>query len=142
MQTPTTKLVDTDAGPAPATPPRSRAWYKHLSIQILFAMILGVIVGHTWPQHADSWKPLGDLFIKIVRMLVAPIVFCTVVHGIASVGEAQKVGRVAIKALIYFEIVTTMALVIGLVRANACAPGAGMPIDPSTLTDSGATARA
>jgi aerobic C4-dicarboxylate transport protein len=142
MQTPTTKLVDTDAGPAPATPPRSRAWYKHLSIQILFAMILGVIVGHTWPQHADSWKPLGDLFIKIVRMLVAPIIFCTVVHGIASVGEAKKVGRVALKSLIYFEIVTTIALVLALVLVNFWAPGAGMHVDIKTLADIGVKAPA
>ena len=95
-------------------PPRLRApaaaWYKHLSVQILLAMILGVLVGYLWPQRADSLKPLGDLFIKLVRMLVAPIIFCTVVHGIASVGEAKKVGRIAIKSLIYFEVVTTIAL--------------------------------
>jgi aerobic C4-dicarboxylate transport protein len=108
----------------------------------LFAMILGVIVGHTWPQYADSWKPLGDLFIKIVRMLVAPIIFCTVVHGIASVGEAKKVGRVAIKSLIYFEIVTTIALVLALVVVNIWAPGAGMRVDIKTLADIGVKAPA
>ncbi|HTC63002.1 MAG TPA: cation:dicarboxylase symporter family transporter [Candidatus Saccharimonadales bacterium] len=140
MQTPETKLDETDASPASATRPRARAWYKHLSIQILFAMILGVTVGHAWPQHADSWKPLGDLFIKIVRMLVAPIIFCTVVHGIASVGEAKKVGRVAIKSLIYFEIVTTIALVLALVLVNFWAPGAGMHVDIKTLADIGVKA--
>ena len=81
-----------------------RPLYKDLSVQILVAMILGVIVGYLWPKSADTWRPLGDLFIRLVRMIVAPIIFCTVVHGIASVGEAKKVGRVAIKALIYFEI--------------------------------------
>jgi aerobic C4-dicarboxylate transport protein len=142
MQTPETKLDETDASPASATRPRARAWYAHLSIQILFAMILGVIVGHTWPQYADSWKPLGDLFIKIVRMLVAPIIFCTVVHGIASVGEAKKVGRVALKSLIYFEIVTTIALVLALILVNFWAPGAGMHVDIKTLADIGVKAPA
>ncbi len=135
-------MDETDGSLPSATRPRARAWYRHLSIQILLAMILGVIVGHTWPQHADSWKPLGDLFIKIVRMLVAPIIFCTVVHGIASVGEAKKVGRVALKSLIYFEIVTTIALVLALVLVNFWAPGAGMHVDIKTLADIGVKAPA
>jgi len=105
-------------------------------------MVLGVLTGYIWPQSADSLKPLGDLFIKLVRMLVAPIIFCTVVHGIASVGEAKKVGRIAIKALLYFEIVTTLALVIGLVLVNVWAPGTGMHIDRSTLSDAGLKAPA
>jgi len=124
---------------APA-PRRARRWYADLSVQILVAMVLGVLTGYLWPQSADSLKPLGDLFIKLVRMLVAPIIFCTVVHGIASVGEAKKVGRVAIKALLYFEIVTTLALVIGLVLVNLWAPGTGMHIDPATLADDGVKA--
>ncbi len=110
-----------------------RPLYKDLSVQILVAMLLGVLVGYLWPGSADSMKPLGDLFINLVRMLVAPIIFCTVVHGIASVGEAKRVGRVAIKALIYFEIVTTIALVVGLVLVNAWAPGAGMNVDRAAL---------
>ena len=142
MQLPETKLDESRANPASVTRPRARAWYKHLSIQILFAMILGVIVGHTWPQYADSWKPLGDLFIKIVRMLVAPIIFCMVVHGIASVGEAKKVGRVALKSLIYFEIVTTIALILALLLVNFWAPGAGMHVDIKTLADIGVKAPA
>ncbi len=77
---------------------RARPLYKDLSVQILVAMLLGVLVGYLWPESADQVKPLGDFFIKLVRMLVAPIIFCTVVHGIASVGEARRVGRVAIKA--------------------------------------------
>jgi aerobic C4-dicarboxylate transport protein len=113
----------------------ARPLYKDLSIQILAAMVLGCLVGYLWPQSADSLRPLGDLFIRLVRMIVAPIIFCTVVHGIASVGEAKRVGRVAIKTLIYFEIVTTIALVLGLLVVNAWAPGAGMNIDPTTLED-------
>ena len=114
---------------------RRRPIYRDLSVQILAAMALGVLAGYLWPETAVSMKPLGDLFIKLVRMLVAPIVFCTVVHGIASVREAKRVGRVAIKALIYFEIVTTLALVIALVLVNLWAPGAGMHVDPATLSD-------
>jgi len=112
---------------------RGRPLYKDLSVQTLVAMLLGVLVGYLWPQSADSLRPLGDLFIRLVRMIVAPIIFCTVVHGIASVGEARRVGRVAVKTLIYFEIVTTLALVLGLVLVNVWAPGAGMNVDASTL---------
>jgi aerobic C4-dicarboxylate transport protein len=114
---------------------RRRPLYKDLSLQILVAMLLGSLVCYFWPQSADSFRPLGDLFIRLVRMIVAPIIFCTVVHGIASVGEARRVGRVAIEALIYFEIVTTIALVLGLLVVNLWAPGAGMNVDPATLAD-------
>jgi aerobic C4-dicarboxylate transport protein len=125
-----------------AANPRVRAWYKHLSVQILLAMLLGIIVGHLWPERAATLKPLGDLFIRLVRMLVAPIIFCTVVHGIASVGEARKVGRVAIKSLIYFELVTTLAMILGLLLVNVWAPGANMHVDAKTLVDSGVKAPA
>jgi len=118
---------------------RARPLYKDLSLQILVAMVLGSLVGYVWPQSADSLRPLGDLFIRLVRMIVAPIIFCTVVHGIASVGEAKRVGRVAIKTLIYFEIVTTIALVLGLLIVNVWAPGAGMNVDPATLEDRAVT---
>jgi aerobic C4-dicarboxylate transport protein len=111
-----------------------RPLYRDLSVQILVAMVLGVVVGYIWPKSADTWRPLGDLFIRLVRMIVAPIIFCTVVHGIASVGEAKKVGRVAIKALIYFEIVTTFSLILGLLVVNYWQPGVGMNIDPTTLS--------
>src|SRR5687767_3313708 len=117
---------------------RRRPLYKDLSLQILVAMLLGCVVGYLWPQSAESLRPLGDLFIRLVRMVVAPIIFCTVVHGIASVGEARRVGRVAVKALIYFEIVTTIALVLGLVVVNLWAPGVGMNVDLSTLADGSA----
>src|ERR1700730_315281 len=141
MQTPAAKLDGTEASQV-STTPRARSWYKHLSVQILFAMMLGVFVGRVWPERADALKPLGDLFIKLVRMLVAPIIFCTVVHGIASVGEAKKVGRVAIKSLVYFEVVTTIALILGLLLVNLWAPGAGMHVDLKTLADSGLKAPA
>src|SRR5580700_8940647 len=134
MPTPAAKPEMTEVARVSASP-RARSWYKHLSFQILLAMVLGAIVGHAWPERADSFKPLGDLFIKLVRMLVAPIIFCTVVHGIASVGEAKKVGRIAVKALIYFEVVTTIALLLALLLVNVWAPGAGMHVDLKALAD-------
>jgi aerobic C4-dicarboxylate transport protein len=103
-------------------------------------MLLGVLAGYLWPGSADAMKPLGDFFINLVRMLVAPIIFCTVVHGIASVGEAKRVGRVAIKALIYFEVVTTIAMVLALVLVNAWAPGAGMNVDRAALAGDASSA--
>ncbi len=141
MQTPAANLEVPGASQAHAARP-PRPWYKHLSIQILLGMILGIIVGHVWPQRADSFKPLGDLFIRLVRMLVAPIIFCTVVHGIASVGEAKKVGRIAIKSLIYFEVVTTIALILALLLVNVWQPGANMHVDLKTIADSGVKAPA
>jgi aerobic C4-dicarboxylate transport protein len=130
---PTPEKRDANRASQGAAVRRARPWYKNLAIQILLAMLLGVVVGYVRPQNAGSLKPLGDLFIKLVRMLVAPIIFCTVVHGIASVGEAKKVGRVAIKALVYFEVVTTIGLVLAMVLVNLWAPGAGMHVDLRTL---------
>ena len=138
---PMAKSEIADASGTAATP-RRRAWYRHLSVQIFLAVVLGVAVGYLRPQSADALKPLGDLFIKLVRMLVAPIIFCTVVHGIASVGEARKVGRVAVKSLIYFEVVTTLALILGLLLVNLWAPGAGMHVDVKSLAESGVKAPA
>jgi aerobic C4-dicarboxylate transport protein len=128
--------VTTTLGVSETNGRRARPLYKDLSVQTLVAMLLGILVGYLWPQSANALRPLGDLFIRLVRMIVAPIIFCTVVHGIASVGEARRVGRVAIKTLIYFEIVTSLALVLGLALVNLWAPGAGMHVDPTTLSSS------
>jgi len=116
--------------------PTPRRLYADLSVQVLVAMLLGVLAGYLWPQAADAMKTLGDLFIKIVRMLVAPIIFCTVVHGIASAGQAKQVGRIAVKALVYFEIITTLAMVIALIFVNIWQPGTGMNVNANTLADS------
>src|SRR5262245_66414523 len=99
---------------APIARKTSKPIYKDLSLQILVAMLLGVAAGWAWPEGADAMKPLGDLFIRLVRMVVAPIIFCTVVHGIASAGEVKSVGRIAIKAIVYFLALTTLALVLAL----------------------------
>lgn len=110
----------------------SRSWYKVLYVQVLFAILLGLIVGWGWPSLATSdWmRALGDGFIKLIKMVIAPIVFCTVVSGIAHIQDAKKVGRVGIKALVYFEIVSTLALVIGLVMGNLFQIGRGLAARP------------
>jgi len=110
-----------------------------LYVQVLVAIALGVAIGHFWPDLGTSLKPLGDGFIKLVKMVIAPIIFCTVVAGIASMDDLKKVGRVGVKALFYFEVVTTLALVIGLVAVNVIKPGAGINANPATL-DAGAVA--
>lgn len=112
-----------------AAPNRS----KQLYIQVLIAIAIGVLLGHYVPDIATQMKPLGDGFIKLIKMIIAPIVFCTVVTGIAHMSDMRQAGRVGIKALIYFEIATTLALVIGLVVVNLVGPGHGMHIDPKTL---------
>src|SRR6478735_1835450 len=116
-----------------APQPHSRPWYTHLYAQVLCAILLGVLLGYFYPSLGEQMKPLGDAFIKLIKMLIAPIIFCTVVHGIASMEDMKKVGRVGLKALIYFEVMTTVALVIGLVIVNLWQPGAGMNIDPASL---------
>jgi aerobic C4-dicarboxylate transport protein len=114
-----------------------KPWYQHLYAQVLIAIVLGVLLGHFWPDVGASMKPLGDTFIKLIKMLIAPIIFCTVVHGIASMEDMKKVGRVGIKALVYFEVVTTLALIVGLVVVNVWQPGVGMNVDPAALDTKG-----
>jgi aerobic C4-dicarboxylate transport protein len=118
------------AGPAPVA---RTPLYKSLFVQVLVALLLGIILGVVTPDFAVGLKILSDAFLKLITMIVAPIVFCVVVHGIAGAGDLKKVGRVGVKALIYFEGMTTVALVIGLILAFAFAPGHGMNIDPATL---------
>lgn len=110
-----------------------RPFYRHLYFQVLVAIALGVALGALAPERAEAMKPLGDAFIKLIKMVIAPIIFVTVVHGIASMRDVKKVGRVGVKALIYFEVMTTIALVIGLVIAHLVQPGAGMNVDPTTI---------
>ena len=112
---------------------RKRPFYRDLSFQVLAGMALGIAVGHFFPAIGGTLRPLGDAFIRLIQMVVGPVIFCSVVAGIASVGDMKKVGRVAITALIYFEVVTSFALVIGLVTINLFRPGAGMNVDVATL---------
>src|SRR5438876_10281715 len=110
-----------------------RPFFKSLYFQVLTAIVLGVLLGHFYPQLGEQMKPLGDAFIKLIKMIIAPIIFCTVVHGIASMQDMRKVGRVGLKALIYFEVVTSLALIVGLIVANTLQPGVGMNVDPTTI---------
>src|ERR1700754_1708518 len=116
---------------APAA--ESKPLYTSLFVQVLAALVLGIALGMVAPDFAVGLKILSDAFLKLISMIVAPIVFCVVVHGIAGAGDLKKVGRVGVKALVYFEAMTTVALVVGLILAYVFGPGHGMNIDPSTL---------
>jgi len=107
--------------------------YKVLYVQVLFAIAVGIMLGHLWPTLGIEMKPLGDGFIKLIRMIIGPVIFCTVVTGIAGMNDMKRVGRVGLKAIVYFEVVSTFALMIGLVTANLFRPGEGFNADPATL---------
>lgn len=123
-----------DVSEAPSLP-----WWRHLYAQVLVAIALGVLLGWLAPAWGAAMKPLGDGFIKLIKMLIAPIVFCTVVTGIAGMGDLKGVGRVGLKALFYFEVVTTLALAIGYGVVKLIGPGRGMNVDPASL-DAGSVA--
>ncbi|MBK8176860.1 MAG: dicarboxylate/amino acid:cation symporter [Rhodospirillales bacterium] len=118
------------ARPTPENKPRL---YKSLYFQVICAIMLGVLLGHFYPEIGAKMKPFGDAFIKLIKMVIAPIIFLTVVHGIASMEDMKKVGRVGFKALIYFEVLTTLALIVGLIVINVWQPGTGMNVDPASL---------
>jgi aerobic C4-dicarboxylate transport protein len=110
-----------------------RPWYTVLYLQVLIAIAIGVFLGHLYPETGTKMKPLGDAFINLIKMMIAPVIFCTVVHGIASMSDLKKVGRVGFKALLYFEVVSTVALAIGLLVGEIVQPGSGFNIDPASL---------
>src|SRR5450432_3990048 len=120
-------MAATIATEAPRAAAPAKPWYKVLYVQVLIGILLGAMVGWLWPDVAtNDWiKALGDGFIKLIKMVIAPIIFCTVVSGIAHIQDARKVGRIGVKALLYFEVVSTFALVIGLLIGNIARPGAG-----------------
>jgi aerobic C4-dicarboxylate transport protein len=125
---------DRDSIDASAT---TRPFYLQLWFVVLVAMAIGIALGQLYPDIGVRMAPLGDAFIKAIRVLIAPIIFCTVVHGIAGMANMAKVGRVALKALIYFEVLTTIALIVGLIAVNLFAPGAGMNVDLSHVDTAG-----
>jgi aerobic C4-dicarboxylate transport protein len=120
----------------PSVPARRGPWYAQLWVQVLIAMVIGVALGWFDPTAGAAMQPLGDAFIKAIRVLIAPIIFCTVVNGIAHMANMARVGRVAIKTLLYFEVLTTVALVVALVVVNVWQPGAGMNVDLSKINSS------
>ena len=115
------------------TSPKKLPIYRSLYVQVLTAVVLGVLLGHFYPALGEQMKPLGDGFVKLIKMIIAPIIFCTVVVGIAGMEDMKKVGKTGGLALLYFEIVSTIALIIGLVVVNIMKPGAGMNVDPASL---------
>src|SRR3954465_10216255 len=117
----------------PAIHRRHQPWYKILYIQVLIAIALGVLIGYYYPNLGKALKPLGDGFIALIKMMIAPVIFCTVVHGISSMGDLKRVGRVGLKTLVYFEVVSTLALAVGLIVGEILKPGHGFNIDPSTI---------
>jgi aerobic C4-dicarboxylate transport protein len=116
---------------------KKRPFYRSLYLQVLFAVVIGVLLGHFYPQTGADMKPLGDGFIKLIKMIIAPIIFCTVVVGIAGMEDMKKVGKTGGLALLYFEVVSTLALIVGLIIVNLVQPGAGMNVDAATLDTKG-----
>jgi aerobic C4-dicarboxylate transport protein len=119
-----------------AAPPAHRPWYAQLYLQVLAAILLGVLLGHFHPQTGEAMKPIGDGFIKLVKMIIAPVIFLTIVTGIAGMRDLGSVGRVAGKAFAYFLFFSTLALFVGMAVANLVRPGSGLNIDPATLDTS------
>lgn len=113
---------------------KKKQLHKVLYVQVIIAIIIGVLLGYRWPSLGTSMKPLGDAFIHLITMIIGPVIFCTVVTGIAGMGDMKKVGRVGGKALLYFEIVSTFALILGLAATHLLRPGVGFNVDPATLS--------
>jgi len=111
--------------------PKKKRFYTSLYFQVLVAITIGILLGHFYPSLATDMKPLGDVFIRMIKMVIGPIIFLTVVTGISSIGDMKKVGKVGLKALLYFEVVTTFALAIGLIVVNVIRPGEGMNVQVS-----------
>ena len=136
-------MPSAEARSTPAAAAPRKPFYRILYVQVLIGIAIGVLIGELWPDVAVDMKPLGDGFIKLIKMVISLIVFCTVVTGIAGMNDMKKVGRVGAKALIYFEVVSTLALAIGLIVVNLTRPGAGIDIsrasgDISKFTQPGA----
>ncbi|ESK56111.1 dicarboxylate/amino acid:cation symporter [Acinetobacter tjernbergiae] len=126
-------LVDHVAAGQDDQPPKKPKFYQILYVQVIFAIVAGILLGHFFPEFGESLKPLGEAFIKLVKMIIAPVIFLTVVTGIAGMKNLGSVGRVTAKAMIYFLTFSSLALVIGLIVGNVIEPGHGLNIDPSTL---------
>jgi len=125
--------MDVATHPQVPTSAARRPWYAVLYIQVLIAIVIGVVVGYLFPDGGKAMKPLGDGFIALIRMMIAPLIFCTIVHGIASMSDLKKVGRIGVKTLLYFEVVSTFALALGLIVGELVQPGGGFNIDPAAM---------
>jgi len=112
---------------------KAKKIYQHLYFQVIIAIVSGILLGQFYPELGEKMKPLGDGFIKLVKMIIAPVIFITLTLGIAHMTDLKKVGRIAVKAMIYFFTFSTLALIIGLVVGNVLQPGHGLNIDPASL---------
>src|SRR5579863_2281512 len=126
-------LAATASEPQSPSPSSKRPFYTGLSFQVLVGVAIAIVLGYVSPATAASMKPLGDAFIRLITMIITLVIFCTLVTGIAGMEDMKKVGRVGGKALLYFEVVSTLALLIGLVVGNVVHPGSGFNVDPATL---------
>ncbi|MFJ3958296.1 cation:dicarboxylate symporter family transporter [Arthrobacter sp. NPDC090010] len=136
MKIPTEAELKASSAPRKKTP-----WYRSLFLQILIAVVAGITIGHFWPAIGAGLKPLGDGFIQLIKMIIAPLIFLVIVTGISAVGDVKAVGRVGVKALLYFTGATLFALVFGLIVGNIVQPGAGLHIDPNTLSQAAVDAK-
>ena len=118
-----------------------KSFTRSLYFYVLLAIAAGILLGNFFPQFAKELKPLGDAFIRLIKMMIAPVIFCTIVTGIAGIDDVKKVGRVGLKAILYFEVMTTLALIVGLVLINLFHPGANMHINPANLDASAITSK-
>jgi aerobic C4-dicarboxylate transport protein len=128
-----TAFADGEKTVTTGSAPSRKPWYAILYVQVLAAILLGILIGCFYPRTGIALKPLGDAFIALIRMMIAPVIFCIVVQGIASVGDLKKLGRVGVKALVYFEVVSTLALIVGILVAVLLHPGVGLNINPAAL---------
>ena len=126
-------LGTTASEPQSPPPSRKRPFYMGLSFQVLVGVAIAIILGYVSPATAVSMKPLGDAFIRLITMIITLVIFCTLVTGIAGMEDMKKVGRVGGKALLYFEVVSTLALLFGLIVGNVVHPGSGFNVNPATL---------
>src|SRR3984893_14497686 len=131
--TPARKNKVSDASSRALGRPARRPWYSILYVQVLIAIFIGILIGRFFPHAGIALKPLGDVFVALIRMMIAPVIFCVVVQGVASVGDLKKVGRVGVKALLCFEVVSTLALITGILVAVIVHPGSGLNLDPRSL---------
>ncbi|MDR7159586.1 cation:dicarboxylate symporter family transporter [Arthrobacter sp. BE255] len=142
MILPSAPAASASSAPASEAPARTKKpFYTSLFFQILIAVFLGIGIGHFWPDIGSGLRPLGDGFIQLIKMIIAPLIFLVIVTGISAVGDVKAVGRVGVKALVYFTAATLFALVFGLIVGNIVQPGAGLNIDPSTLSQDAVNAK-
>src|ERR1700732_823543 len=126
-------LVTATTQPEASSPQRKKPFYSGLSFQVLAGVAIAIILGYVSPATAVAMKPLGDAFIRLITMIITLVIFCTLVTGIAGMEDMKKVGRVGGKALLYFELVSSLALLLGLIVGNLVHPGSSFNVDPSTL---------